>query len=171
MPQLPKDVAKRTAEAESGWDMEEGIYVVALKAVYDADPKTKKVYEGDKGPYWNWVAEFPKSGEAAEINGGRYKGRQLWRSISLSDSADTMRQQAYTAFGDPTASVNTDELIGNFALAEVCNEEWDNTVRAKVKNFKPVTDDPEIAERLGVSLASKGKSKGGKPGTNPEDLI
>jgi hypothetical protein len=156
MPQLPKDVAKRTAEAESGWDMEEGIYVVALKAVHDADPKTKKVYEGDKGPYWNWVVEFPKTGPAAEINENRYKGRQLWRSISLSESADNMRQEAYTAFGDPTASVNTDELIGNFARVETYNDEWDGQLRAKVRKFMPL--DAETAAKLGEPTTEKGKA-------------
>ncbi len=167
MPQLPKDVAKRTAEAESGWDMEEGVYVVALKAVYDADPKTKKEYSGDKGPYWNWVVEFPKTGIAADINEGRYKGRQLWRSISLSESADNMRQEAYNAFGDPTASVNTDELIGNFAFVETYNDEWDGQLRAKVRKFMPL--DAETAAKLDqkVTPASKGK---GKAAEKAEDL-
>lgn len=165
MPKLPGDVAKRTAEAESGWDMEEGIYVVQLKAVYDADPKTKKVYEGAKGPYWNWVAELPKTGEAADINGGRYKGRQLWRSISLSPEADPMRQEAYTAFGDPTASVDTDDLIGNFALVETYNDEYNGQVSAKVKKFMPL--DAETAAKLGADVTAANHSK---KGTDAPDL-
>lgn len=170
MPQLPKDVAKRTAEAESGWDMDEGIYVVSLKAVYDTDPKTKKEYSGDKGPYWNWVVEFPSTGTAAEINENRYKKRQLWRSISLSEEADNMRQEAYTAFGDPTASVNTDELIGNFAFVETYNDEWNGQVRPKVRKFMPL--DAETAAKLGQEpiTPAKGASKGKAKTENTEAL-
>jgi len=171
MPKLPENIAKRTAEAETGWSMEESIYVVQLKAVYDADPKTKKAYEGPKGPYWNWVVEFPKSGIAADLNENRYKGRQLWRSVSLSEDADNIRKETYEAFGDPTASIDTDELIGNFALVETYNDEYNGQISAKVKKFMPL--DPEQAAKLDQKVvtpaASGGKGKG-KAADKPEEL-
>lgn len=168
MPQMDSKAAERTKSAESGFDMDEGIYLVQLKEVLDTDPRKKTPYEGAKGPYWNWVVTFPKTGVAAEINENRYRGRQLWRAISLDESADNMRQEAFNAFGDPTCSVNTDELIGNYAFVETYNDEYNGQVNAKVKKFMPL--DAETAARLtaegegsGVpatsTKSSKGKSK------------
>jgi len=167
MPKMDSKAAQRTQSAESGWDMDEGIYLVQLKEVLDTNPRTKEALEGSKGPYWNWVVTFPKSGVAAEINDGRYKGRQLWRSISLDESADNMRQEAFNAFGDPTCSVDTDELIGNYALVETYNDEYNGQINAKVRKFMPV--DADTAARL-ADGGEGGAAVKGKGSTSKEDL-
>ncbi len=145
MPQLPKDVAKRTETAErTSWDIEDGLYVVELTSVDDKDPKTKKAYSGDKGPYWRWNVKL----STGEENGGKYKGRELNRAISLSEGADGMRQEAYIAFGDPTCSVNTDTLIGNKGLAEIKNKPGNkdpNKLFPEIVGFYPLDSEAATA--------------------------
>lgn len=151
MPQLPKEAAERTA----GWEIEEGIYVVELKAVDDVNPKTKQAYVGKESgiPFWNWVVVFPE-----DANGGRYKRRELTRVISTGESSDGMRAEAFTAFGgDP--SEHTDTMIGNRALAKVELEEYENVVRPKIVRFMPL-DLENQTTGTPAATGTKGKGKG-----------
>jgi len=158
MPQLDKEAAERTA----GWEMEDGLYEVELKAVYDVDPKTKAPYVGKESgvPFWNWVVVFPD-----DANGGRFKRREIWRVISTGETSDGMRAEAFIAFGmDP--SDNTDKGIGKRALARVESEEYDGVTRPKIKAFYPLADGAKT-----TGAPSKGATKAGnKPAAEEKAL-
>lgn len=143
MPQLDKEAAESTA----GWEMEDGIYEVELKAVHDVNPKTKQAYIGKESgvPFWNWVVVFPD-----DANGGRFKRREIWRVISTGDTSAGMRAEAFAAFGgDPFKS--TDLIIGKRALAKVEMEEYEGVTNPKVKAFYPLNEGAKTA-----TTASKG---------------
>lgn len=140
MPKLPADVAKATAEAEIGNEIEEGTYRMVLTAV--TDEKNGKPNSGPKGPYWTWELTFPDDAP-------RYKRRKVWRNISLGEDAASLRREAYAAFGaDP--SVDTDDLIG---------KECDVVIGTRLYEGKPQVDVRRLLPPEGV-VASTGKVKG-----------
>lgn len=147
MPKLDPNAAERT----SGWEMQDGVYEVELKSVLDADPKTHKAYEGPNGPYWMWNVVFPK-----DANGGRFALREVSRVISLGQTSDGMRAEAYAAFGiDP--SEDTDTGIGRRALAKVENEEYEGVTRPKIRAFYPL----DAASRITTPDTGAAKTKPG----------
>jgi|SRR5882724_2480483 len=150
MPQLDKETAARTAEAESGWGMLEGIYEVELTAVTDADKSGKPFVGKESGvPFWKWEVTFPD-----DANEGKYKRRKLWRQISLSENADGMRNEAFAAFGADT-STNTDDLIGRRCLVQVANREWNGQDQAEVQKFMPLASASK--DTSGGTTTTKGK--------------
>lgn len=143
MPELSKDLIEKASD----WEIQDGIYEMELVAVQDQDTRTKEPLVGkDSGvPYWRWVFEFPE-----DANGGKYKRRQITKVISLGESSEGMRVEAYAAFGVPYGS-QTDKIIEKGGRAARC------LVKVTVGEYGGVPK-PE-AGRL-MPLASTSSNKG-----------
>lgn len=110
MPKLDDKKAAAVDKAEDGFKpVPEGTYIVQL--MEDVDVK-----EGDKGTYWRWTFEVPKTalvekdGEQVEEE-LEYAGRRFWTNTSLSDAAYFKLKETFSAFGKPT-NTDTAELVG-----------------------------------------------------------
>lgn len=102
MPKLDDTKAAAVDQAEDGFKpVEEGVYILQL--MEDVDVK-----EGDKGTYWRWTFEIPKTHEGKDLPNA---GRRFWTNTSLSDSAYFKLKETFGAFGVPT-NTDTAELVG-----------------------------------------------------------
>lgn len=100
MPQLSKEAAKATGEAESASfeAFPEGIYYGTLQDV--------EVREGSKGPYWSW-----RYGDIMSVEDEKSYPGSIWNNTSESEAARWKMKESFDAFGvDP--DTDTDELIG-----------------------------------------------------------
>jgi hypothetical protein len=150
MPQLSKDMAEKTAEAESNFELvPENTYILVLKE----DPAVK---EGPNGPYWSWVFEIPQ--------GEEFAGRRFWNNTSLGDNALWKLNETFAAFGVPT-STNTEDLIGRRVKAVIVQEvqekgknagELQNTIKtllpAEPKDGAPAASGPKSKPKDDVPL-------------------
>ncbi len=117
MPKLDDKKAAAVDQAEDGFKpVPEGVYILQL--MEDVDVK-----EGNKGTYWRWTFEVPKThveekdGEKVEVE-LEHGGRRFWTNTSLSDSAYFKLKETFGAFGVPT-NTDTAELVGRKVKAMV----------------------------------------------------
>ena len=100
MPQLSKEQAESTKEAESSFAaLPEGLYIGVLSEVTSG--------EGPAGEYWSWrFTDLISLDDEDFLASG-----SLWINTSLSDAAAWKLNEVFQAFGaDP--SVDTDTLLG-----------------------------------------------------------
>lgn len=159
MPKLDDKKASAVEAAEDGFKpIPEGVYILQL--MEDVDVK-----EGDKGTYWRWTFEIPKT-HVVEKDGEKveeeleYGGRRFWTNTSLSDAAYFKLKETFAAFGVP-ASTDTAELVGLKVKAQLSIKVIQSGQRKgehsnEITKLLPLSYDEEAAEKKAVEAAKGG---------------
>lgn len=153
MPKLDDTKAAAVDQAEDGFKpVEEGVYILQL--MEDVDVK-----EGDKGTYWRWTFEIPKTHEGEDLPNA---GRRFWTNTSLSDAAYFKLKETFGAFGVPT-NTDTADLVGRKVKALITQRviqggQRKGEIGNEISKLLPLSHD-EAAEAATEQAAAKGGSK------------
>lgn len=141
MAKLNKQMAKRTAEASSGFEpIPDGAYHVRLVEVDSSR-------EGNAGPYWSWEFDVVEPGDGLN--------RKLWNNTSLSEQALWKLQETFKAFGVPE-DTDTDEILGRVCKAIVSTRTIQQGQRKgeltnQIDRLVPKDEDFEAPEPAGAA--------------------
>lgn len=116
MPKLPSDAAKKAADASGGGfsPLEDGAYRCRLVEV------EAKNAASSGNPMWVWKLETADE---------KSEGKFLWVNTVLTDKAMWKVSEMFAAFNADT-DTDTDELIGEFCMADVVQRVIEKGARA-----------------------------------------